>query len=337
LKTAGEKSRAEILSEKLYRWLLIAYPASHRLEYGPAMTQLFRDQCRSAWGESQWRGLVALWLRTLPDLINTSIIERLATIKGKEFGKMLMQKPSKKAIAGSITIFIGIFLLVLTSAVIVTYLLPEKYASFARIKLEQFGPPVQGQSVVANNPTVADPYFLQTELAYIQSPIVLDKVIKNLKLNALWGKKYSVGTLKTVETRQLLKRQLELRPSRNTSLVEIRVYSDDTNEVVKIANEIANVYQENRIKAYKEFQATNKSTEPSLSKDAQAHQFYPVQIIDRAEPTLRPAYPNHYLDIFIGGILGIVVAATVGGLFLLIASRKTTVSRKPAATPQVQT
>jgi hypothetical protein len=36
------------VSEKIYRRLLRAYPKAHRAEYGPAMAQLFRDQCRDA-------------------------------------------------------------------------------------------------------------------------------------------------------------------------------------------------------------------------------------------------------------------------------------------------
>ena len=53
------------VSQKFYGRLLLAYPRSHRAEYGAAMAQLFRDQCRDAWNESQNWGLMKLWMRVL--------------------------------------------------------------------------------------------------------------------------------------------------------------------------------------------------------------------------------------------------------------------------------
>ena len=66
------------IAQKIYGALLRAYPPAHRAEYGAAMAQLFRDQCRDAWGESKHFGLLKLWLRVLPDWVKTSIMERLA-------------------------------------------------------------------------------------------------------------------------------------------------------------------------------------------------------------------------------------------------------------------
>ena len=93
-----------------------------------------------------------------------------------------------------------------------------------------------------------DPYFIQTEFEVIQSEIILDKVIDALDLNEKWRKKYNYeGKFKTSETRAALKRMIELRPVRNTSLIEITVYSDDKNEAAQIANSIATVYTDYRI------------------------------------------------------------------------------------------
>ena len=41
---------------------------------------------------------------------------------------------------------------------------------------------------------------------------VLGKVIEELDLNTVWGRKYGVGKLKTAESLVVLKRQLALRP-----------------------------------------------------------------------------------------------------------------------------
>src|SRR5271170_7239386 len=72
------------VSRKIYGRLLLAYPKAHREEYGPAMAQLFHDQCRDAWNEARGLGLVKLWLRVLPDLVKTSIIERFAALNKRK-------------------------------------------------------------------------------------------------------------------------------------------------------------------------------------------------------------------------------------------------------------
>src|ERR1051326_1611361 len=71
-------------SQKLYERLLALYPKAHREEYGPPMAQLFRDQSRDAWRSARRWGLVALWLRVLPDLLKTSMLEHLSELKGKK-------------------------------------------------------------------------------------------------------------------------------------------------------------------------------------------------------------------------------------------------------------
>ena len=65
------------LSDKLFRKLLRLYPQSYRRNFGDLMALLFRDQCRDAWQRGRYAGLLKLWLRTLPDLGKTSLIEQL--------------------------------------------------------------------------------------------------------------------------------------------------------------------------------------------------------------------------------------------------------------------
>ena len=73
-------SKAVDFSCRVYRQLLMAYPKSHRQEYGPAILQLFRDQCRDAWDAARARGLITFWLRALADLLKTSLLERLSNL-----------------------------------------------------------------------------------------------------------------------------------------------------------------------------------------------------------------------------------------------------------------
>jgi two-component system sensor histidine kinase UhpB len=63
------------LSDRVYRTLLVVYPAAHRRAYGPSMAQVFRDLCRDAQLQAGAWGLVALWLRTLLDLSVTAVTE----------------------------------------------------------------------------------------------------------------------------------------------------------------------------------------------------------------------------------------------------------------------
>src|SRR5579872_5297944 len=118
------------------------------------------------------------------------------------------------------TVILAVFLLVVITATIVTFILPESYSSIARIKVERDVTDVQGVMGGPNMTGIYDPYFIQTEFEVIQSEIILDKVIHNLNLTKTWGDKYYGGApLKTPEARALLKRQIDLRPTRNTSLI----------------------------------------------------------------------------------------------------------------------
>lgn len=120
-------------------------------------------------------------------------------------------------------------------------MLPESYASTARVKVEK-------EDAVANGATTAyDPFFIQTQFEIIQSEFVLKPVIEKLNLNGLWGKKYFAGEpLKTTRTLEFLRMRLDLRPVKNTTLIAITVYSDDKNEAAQIANAVASAYRDYR-------------------------------------------------------------------------------------------
>src|ERR1051325_11151650 len=114
------------------------------------------------------------------------------------------------------TVILAVFLLVVITATLVTFILPESYSGMARIKIERDVPDVTG---IAEHAPIGgyDPYFIQGEFETIQSERVLGKVIKDLGLNEVWGKKYHGDImLKTDETMALLKGRMDLRPVRNT-------------------------------------------------------------------------------------------------------------------------
>ena len=91
---------------------------------------------------------------------------------------------------------------------------------------------------------VYNPYHIQTEFAVIQSEQVLQKVVKALDLAVEWGRKYGDGKpLRTEQATALLRRGLEIRAVRNTSLIELSFRSENPEEAAKVAGAIADAYQ----------------------------------------------------------------------------------------------
>ena len=63
---------SDMLSERLYRALLIAYPGEHRREYGELMVQMFRDRMRRDGGGL---GSLKVWSDMLVDLMTSALKE----------------------------------------------------------------------------------------------------------------------------------------------------------------------------------------------------------------------------------------------------------------------
>ncbi len=142
------------------------------------------------------------------------------------------------------TVIIAVFMLVVITATLVTFILPEQFASTATLKVERSGADItemDGNSARFNS---FDPYFIQTEFEVIQSETILSRVVDVLDLNTKWGKKYNEGNkYKTQESMALLKNRLNLRPRRNTALIDVQVFSENPNEAAEIANAVADTYQ----------------------------------------------------------------------------------------------
>lgn len=178
------QNHAVTRSDKIYRRLLWLYPQSHRRAYGQPMAQLFHDQCIVAWGQRRWPGVVSLWFRVLPDLIITSLREHLLNLKGtRTMSEKIADLVSRHSTPTQVfvRVFAVVFLLILLTCVVVTFILPNSYASTARIKIENHA--------TADKVESYDPYFIQTEFEVIQSEVILSKVIEELDLNTVWGKK----------------------------------------------------------------------------------------------------------------------------------------------------
>ena len=132
-----------------------------------------------------------------------------------------------------------IWLAVVLTGTLVTFILPESFVSSARINLERDKLDSEELSGKGGFDSY-DPYFIQTEFEVLQSELILSRVIEKLDLNTEWGKQYNNGQkLRTQESLILLRGQLMLHPVRSTTLIDIQVYSGNPVEAAKLANTIA--------------------------------------------------------------------------------------------------
>src|SRR6266446_3611687 len=139
--------------------------------------------------------------------------------------------------------------LVLTTAGICLLMAAPTYQAVARMKIERDSPAqFSSNDGKGFSLTIYDPYFIQTEFEVLQSDFVLSRVVTELKLDQEWGKRHADGKpLKMPEAVAMLRARLRLRPVRNTSLVEICVFSDKPSEAAEIANAVAAGYRMYRL------------------------------------------------------------------------------------------
>jgi len=93
----------------LFQFMLLAYPREFRLEYGPAMSQVFRDCYR----ETQSGGFVTsveFWLRIICDVIKTAPLERWEAL-GKDHASMKNLKTNVIGLLACLAVIVVAFLL----------------------------------------------------------------------------------------------------------------------------------------------------------------------------------------------------------------------------------
>ncbi|MGC8990537.1 MAG: GumC family protein, partial [Verrucomicrobiia bacterium] len=152
------------------------------------------------------------------------------------------------------TIILAVFLLVLLTTTAVTFVLPESYMSTAKIAIEKEATDIEplGRS---QSSLQYDPYFVNTEFEKIQSKSVLYPVITNLSLTKIYADKDHYGDRADPnpapwdlqDTYKQLRKNLDVRLSRNTSLIEIRAYDRKKEIAAAIANEVASSYKKWRL------------------------------------------------------------------------------------------
>jgi capsular polysaccharide biosynthesis protein len=205
-----------------------------------------------------------------------------------------------------ILVALPVFMFVFISTALVTYILPKSYMSAGRVvfhiaKTNNIdGTTGQVISWVSPAELEAGGEIVRAEIEVIRSKVVLEKVVAELDLNTLWGRKYAGGTpLKSAETILLLKHRLEVRSMPNTGILEVRAFDEDPTEAAAIANAVCGAYHDFRTNA------------PILVR---------VENLEPAEPGNAPVRPNVPFNLIIGTLVGIVMGLLVGGGAALVMS-----------------
>ncbi|MFM7102281.1 MAG: GumC family protein, partial [Verrucomicrobiota bacterium] len=157
------------------------------------------------------------------------------------------------------TIILAVFLLVVITVTAVTLTLPQVYMSTARMRVEKDtaditpfgGGPVQQ----------FDAYFLATEFEVFKSRMILDRVVEELNLAALYAERFKMpGQLTVQQAYDVVYDNVDIKQFRSTSIIEISAYDRDKVKAQEIANTIAKVYRKYRFDQRKERQVRGLTT-----------------------------------------------------------------------------
>lgn len=169
-------------------------------------------------------------------------------------------------------LIILVFLLVVITASVITYLMPRQYGSTVTMQLRQNSKYINVFDQSGGMQGL-DPRFLTTQFEIIQRKEMLYPVIESLGLMQRWGlNSREVAYFK-------LRGMLDMREIRNTELIQISVFSTDNKEAAEIANTIAEEYQRRRISEQQEW--INKSLS-SLESEVEKQRKRVVELKDIA-------------------------------------------------------
>jgi len=128
--------------------------------------------------------------------------------------------------------------------------LKGEYASTARLKVENDGGVTAGLNVPSAAASSYDPYFVQTTFELIKSSLVLSNVVNQLGLDGPSAPGNGGQRISKAEVMERLKSQLQLKPIRNTKLIEVTASASDPKEAARIANAVAESYRQYRVRTY---------------------------------------------------------------------------------------
>ncbi len=127
--------------------------------------------------------------------------------------------PPPPALPVFLRLFIPVWLLVVVSATLITFILPESFMAIARVR------------------SVSNP---GATLDFLRSDSTFKAVSDRLQLETEWGNRYAAGQkLNPSEVLHLLKSRVDIQPLSSGNLVQIRAFSEQSHEAAQIANALA--------------------------------------------------------------------------------------------------
>jgi capsular polysaccharide biosynthesis protein len=125
------------------------------------------------------------------------------------------------------TVFLGVFLVVFVAGGVITFMLPERYVTAARVRAAT-----------------------TEELELFRASDTLARVAEQLDLSHAFAQRYGqTEPLSSERTLDIVRRALQVRRIRGTELAEIRVTSLSPGEAAQLANAVAQVGVSNAVKA----------------------------------------------------------------------------------------
>ena len=180
-------------------------------------------------------------------------------------------------------VILAVLLLVVLTTGVVSFFLPKSYSSTAKITVEKESTDVSNPLANSTVYMPYDPFWIQTQFEIIRSLSIAEQVINKLDLTHRWAKELNDSVPLTLdEAFAYLKGHLSVRPTRNTSVIEIGYRSHDKNEAAEIANAVAEAYRETRLGDRRENKlrgiAKLQSDLEELNKEVQTQQAYVSQL-----------------------------------------------------------
>lgn len=140
------------------------------------------------------------------------------------------------------------FLLVLIGALVVSYLLPQKYYSKVIVEVKETTPALAVFGGPGFNFDGVDARFTQTQFEILQHKEVLYPVVRELNLQQKWSTDNAPVDVNVAYNK--LRYMMELKEMRNTNLIEIGMWSEDKEEAAELANSVADAYEDRRVAYY---------------------------------------------------------------------------------------
>jgi len=271
------------MNERIYQQLMRLYPATFREEFGESMLQHFRDQRRDAQNSRRRFANTRFALGIGWDTVFAALRERFSKQPRQEGTRTVMKRvPSFRFL------FIAFLLPLMAGVILNTASLPRTFMSMSRFMITKH-----------DRQATYDPYFIQTQFEMLRSDSLLRDVATELGLAKTMAERFGIKVkFEAPDAVEMLRRQIEIRQARNTSLVELRVYSESPSEAAAIANKIPEMY---------------------AAKNSNAL----LIMVDPAARPLRPVRPNVILNLILGLLVSSILAAIASGILRALFSRTT--------------